>query len=159
MVNETYKLIVSLQVMKRQREELISNFTDNYDITMLEGLQRFDHRAEYNIYAELYHVMWIDKHWNQLQRIVESNVPLEEDRKYIEQYFSRCFLKFVEKFSTHKGIYTLTFYEILRVKQSTLRDLISIARKSDHHCKELAYDQTKHKKIYQEMLDKFLNKV
>ena len=91
MVDETYKLIVSLQVMKRQREELISNFTDNYDITMLEGLQRFDHRAEYNIYAELYHVMWIDKHWNQLQRIVESNVPLEEDRKYIEQYFSSAF--------------------------------------------------------------------
>lgn len=159
MIDETYKLNLTMQVMKEQREKMVSDFTDNYDITMLEGLHRFNHPAEYNIYAELYHVMWIDRHWNQLQKIVENNIQLEEDRRYIEQYFAKCFLNLVENFSMHNDTYTPAFYEILRVKESTLRDMINIAQKGEQRCKELAYAQTKHKKEYQAMLDKYMNKV
>lgn len=158
MVNELYKLNLTLQVMKEQRKKMISDFTDNYNVTMLEGLQRFDHPTEYSIYAELYHVIWIDRHWNQLQKTIEKNIILEEDKRYIERYFAKCFLNLVESFSMYNEVYTPLFYEILRVKQTTLRDMINIARKSEQNCKELAYAQTKHKKDYQKMLDKYLNK-
>ncbi len=159
MVDEIYKLNLTLQVMKEQRKKMISDFTDNYDVTMLEGLHRFNHSAEYNVYAELYHVLWIDSHWNHLQRKIEQNIVVESDKRQIEQYFSKCFLKLVENFSMTNDKYTMSFYEILKVKESSLRDMINIAQKSEQRCKELAYAQTKHKKQYQAMLDKFLNKV
>lgn len=159
MVDETYKLNLTLQVMREQREKMVSDFTDNYDITMLEGLQRFDHPAEYSVYAELYHVIWIDRHWNQLQKVIENSVGLDEDKKHIEQYFAKCFLNLIENFSMNNEAYTPAFYEIPRVKESSLRDMINIAQKSEQRCKELAYAQTKHKKEYQAMLDKYLNKV
>ncbi|MDE6832886.1 MAG: hypothetical protein K2J39_01355 [Ruminococcus sp.] len=158
MIDEMYKLSVTLQVMKEQREKMVSDFTDNYDITMMEGLQRFDHNAEYDIYAELYHVLWIDKHWNHLQKIFENNMELEDDRKYIEKYFAKCFLKLVENFSMYNDSYTPAFYEILRVKEATLKDMINIAHKSEQRCKELSYAQTKHKKEYQAKLQEYLNR-
>lgn len=157
MIDESYKLTLTLQVMKEQREKMISDFTDNYDITMLEGLQRFDHSAEYNVYAELYHVIWIDRHWNQLQKIIENNIELEDDRRYVEQYFAKCFLNLIENFSMNNEDYTPAFYEILRVKESSLRDMINIAQKGEQRCKELAYAQIKHRKEYQAMLDKYQN--
>lgn len=155
MVNDTYKLALTMNIMKKQRERMVSDFSDCLDITMMEGLQRFEHPAEYIVYTELYHVLWLDRHWNQLLEVLEKEVQLEEDKVCIERYFSKCFLELTENFKLLDSRYSPAFFEILSVKISSLRDMIGIAKKSKQRCAELAYAQTKHKKEYQAMLDKY----
>lgn len=108
---------------------MVSDFSDCLDITMMEGLQRFEHPAEYSVYTELYHVLWLDRHWNQLLEVLEKEVQLEEDKVCIERYFSKCFLELTENFKLLDSRYSPAFFEILSVKISSLRDMIGIAKK------------------------------
>ena len=158
MVDDTYKLALTMNIMKKQRERMVSDFSEKLDYEMMRGLLRFDHSAEFSIHAELYHVLWLDRHWNQLLETIDKEVQLEEDKLGLMQYFSKCFLELVESFNMKNEKYTPAFFEILRVKIVSLRDMIEIAQKSEHRCGELAFAQEKHKVEYQKMLETFLIK-
>ena len=57
------------------------------------------------------------------------------------------------------NFYITLFSTILQVKFSYLKGMDEISKKSEHHCSEIDVEQEKHKKEYQAMLDKYLNKV
>ncbi len=113
--------------------------------------------SEYELYAELYHVIWIDEHWNRIEKYIDQNIPLESDRRKVLTVFSKYFLRFIDGFDVKNQMYSKAFYEILQVKKQALRDMIEISAKADIHRKELNFAMEKHKKQYQEMLKNYID--
>ncbi len=157
MVNDVYKLSLTMTVMKEQRQKMIADFTNQPDYLMLQGLYRFQHPAEYQIYTELYHVLWVDRHWNRLLDFIDSSIELQEDRLMLERYFAGCFLKLVENIQMQQNI-TPMYIEVLRIKAHTLKEMIAIVQKAEQYCAELEHAQDYHKRKYQAMLDQYLIK-
>ena len=159
MVDERYQLTLSLQVLKEERQKMLSDFSDRIDPDMGTGLLHYNSvkNSEYELYAELYHVIWIDEHWNRIEKYIDQNIPLESDRRKVLTVFSKYFLRFIDGFDVKNQMYSKAFYEILQVKKLALRDMIEISAKADIHRKELNFAMEKHKKQYQEMLKNYID--
>ena len=159
MVDERYQLTLSLQVLKEERQKMLSDFSDRIDPDMVTGLLHYNSvkNSEYELYAELYHVIWIDEHWNRIEKYIDQNIPLESDRRKVLTVFSKYFLRFIDGFDVKNQMYSKAFYEILQVKKQALRDMIEISAKADIHRKELNFAMEKHKKQYQEMLKNYID--
>lgn len=159
MVDERYQLTLSLQVLKEERQKMLSDFSDRIDSDMGTGLLHYNSvkNSEYELYAELYHVIWIDEHWNRIEKYIDQNIPLESDRRKVLTVFSKYFLRFIDGFDVKNQMYSKAFYEILQVKKQALRDMIEISAKADIHRKELNFAMEKHKKQYQEMLKNYID--
>lgn len=157
MVDERYQLTLSLQVLKEERQKMLSDFSDRIDPDIGTGLLHYNaaKNSEYELYAELYHVIWIDEHWNRIEKYIDQKIPLEADRRKVLTVFSKYFLKFLDGFDAKNQRYSKAFHEILQVKKQALRDMIGISAKTDIHRKELNFAMEKHKKQYQELLKKY----
>ena len=145
MVDERYQLTLSLQVLKEERQKMLSDFSDRIDPDMGTGLLHYNSvkNSEYELYAELYHVIWIDEHWNRIEKYIDQNIPLESDRRKVLTVFSKYFLRFIDGFDVKNQMYSKAFYEI--------------PAKADIHRKELNFAMEKHKKQYQEMLKNYID--
>lgn len=117
MVDERYQLTLSLQVLKEERQKMLSDFSDRIDPDMGTGLLHYNSvkNSEYELYAELYHVIWIDEHWNRIEKYIDQNIPLESDRRKVLTVFSKYFLRFIDGFDVKNQMYSKAFYEILQV--------------------------------------------
>ena len=152
MVNEQYKLSLSLQTLKEQRKRLIQDCENNYNL--LHGLRSDINSEVYKLYAEKYSIMWIDAHWNQINKSLESKVTYDRDKNAVMKYFAKYFKDFMKPYGYFETLHTEIFLELLRVNLKIIKDLIAIDDKSHENLNMLLNAQDKHKKEYEDMIEK-----
>lgn len=151
MTNDCFKLTLTLQAMKEQRQNLVQDCKEhNYEL--LHGLRKDINSEVYKLYSEKYTILWLDAHWNRVCSIISQNVTYDRDKREIIEFFVSGFKAFLEP-EDYKGTYSPgLFFELLKNKTSVLKDLISLSDKYEKTIQDLLNAKEKHKIQYEKLL-------
>lgn len=151
MINDLFKLSMTLQVLKEQRHILIKDCTE-HKYELLHGLRNDVNSELYKLYSEKYTILWLDYHWNRIISIINQYIEYESDKQEIIEYFTNEFKVFLEPEGYKNTYSTELFFILLKNKLSILKDLIAIADKHEKTLQELLNAIEKHRLQYDKLI-------
>lgn len=156
LIDHDYRFCVkaSLQVMHEARQKIYEDML-NKEYIIYTGLHESDANLQ-DIYFQYYIIIWLDEHWNNMQKIIENHKEYSLDQKrQITLFFAENYSKMIDDWQSSGALSSLMIPDLLQTQKNTLQELIQFSEKWESNSNRLRLMLKKHKEQFELLIKQY----
>ena len=139
-----------LFTLKEAREDLVREFIKEDQELYRPMFQYEKSNVQMMLAREKYIMVWLDKHWNLIEKILRNQEIESNTQNEIRDSFVEVFLRLLEKFDTDgRGRASPLAIRLLKEKIDNLEQLLNLGDRDENRINKLHYDHARHKRIFE----------
>lgn len=149
---------ISLKVLEKEREKLCADSSNAHNSMIYSGLHEFESDEKRDLYFQAYIVGWLDAHWNEMVKILDSHNEYKiYERKAITLFFAKYLEILVENCSKTEILADLIVSDILKMKRKILLEMIEISEKWQEYNEQLKAENKKNREKFKRRINQIKN--
>ncbi|MCM1529133.1 MAG: hypothetical protein NC093_03970 [Alistipes sp.] len=140
----------SLQVMRKQRENIYADSCSNYLI--YSGLHETNEKLQM-LYFQYYLIEWLESHWGRMQDILDRHPEYTIDQKRdFTLFYAEYFSNMLDSWVLSGMLSKIMIPDILQSLKATVRELIIFSDKWEQNSNRLKLLLKKHKEQFEYLI-------
>lgn len=140
----------SLKIMQMQRSALYEDIMRHYS-ALYNGLHEQDSVKVRSLYFEAYHLEWLEQHWVQMAKTIQSKGKKEQQDFTL--FFAAFFSELLKKSAEDGDCPVVASAELIKAQLTTVNQLIECSDAWDERSNQLQVNLKKHKSHYKKLIE------